>query len=787
MKSWPLRPWRWLQSRSASPGTGRARRRRNRETLFPIATEVELLEARTLLNGTPGTWTALTHTAPPASNGIGTMVLLTNGVVMAQGGGVSKTWYALIPDATGDYINGTWSTLAQMSLQRLYTATNVLPSGKVFELGGEYSGPSGAQNLVNSGQIYDPAANTWTNIPNFPEGNFGDDPSILLPNGKILAGSVFTSNTYLFNPASNTWSATGAKLRGDRSDEESWVLMPNGKVLSYDVFASPSSGPGSAQMYDPSTGTWSDAGVVPVALSGSAFGFELGAAHMLPDGRVFLVGTNANTVFYTPSTNTWAQGPSTPGGFLADDAPGAMLPNGHVIFASDSPPGIFTPPTKIFDFDPAANTITDITPSGNLGATLNTSPSFVDRMLVLPSGNLLLTTGGSQLYEYTPIGTFNAAWQPTVSNVTLASAFTPASQFTLTGTQLTGLSAGAAYGDDAEMDSNYPIVRLTSPTGIVKYGTSSNWTPGVSTGAASVTAQFQMPAAFGPGVYTLNVIANGIPSADYTLRILAPPQNVNAVATSTTTANVTWSAVAGADLGYQIYANGILKGTAAAGATSGSATGLTSGANSSIVVRALSTTYLPGFADSAAFIVAIPAPLQAPTGVTALALSPTTAKVTWNPVIGADLGYTIWQSLPTLVQIGTAPAGATSVITTGMTPGGTDKIFVRALSSYVTPFSKDSALVSVVMPAAVGTPVVSVSNKTQTTAVLSWPAVGGVDGYRIYQVVGGTRILLGYVGNVATPSVKLVGLKPGTSVTFIVEAYKGFVFTDTSITFTTLP
>jgi len=34
--------------------------------------------------------------------------------------------------------------------------------------------------------------------------------------------------------------------------------------------------------------------------------------------------------------------------------------------------------------------------------------------------------------------------------------------FTLTGTQLNGQSAGAAYGDDDQMDSNYPIIRMTN-------------------------------------------------------------------------------------------------------------------------------------------------------------------------------------------------------------------------------------------------------------------------------------------------------------------------------------
>src|SRR5438067_714934 len=82
--------------------------------------QVESLESRALL---AGTWTALVHGAPAS---IGTMELLSDGTVMAQGGGVSKNWYKLTPDATGSYVNGTWSNLASMSLQRLYTATNVL-------------------------------------------------------------------------------------------------------------------------------------------------------------------------------------------------------------------------------------------------------------------------------------------------------------------------------------------------------------------------------------------------------------------------------------------------------------------------------------------------------------------------------------------------------------------------------------------------------------------------------------------------------------------------------------
>src|SRR6202011_4855075 len=106
------------------------------------------------------------------------------------------------------------------------------------------------------------------------------------------------------------------------------------------------------------TNTWVDAGSVPVPLTGSSIGDELGPAFLLADGRVLQIGANSNTVIYTPATNTWAPGPTIPNGKGADDAPGAELPNGHVIFAADTFSPTFTGPTQLFDFDPTTNTIT---------------------------------------------------------------------------------------------------------------------------------------------------------------------------------------------------------------------------------------------------------------------------------------------------------------------------------------------------------------------------------------------------------------------------------------------
>jgi hypothetical protein len=150
---------------------------------------------------------------------------------------------------SNSYINGTWSTVDSSNVARLFDGTVVLPNGQVLVVGGEYSGSQGAQNWTNTGEIYNPVNNNWSNIANFPQSNFGDDELQLLPDGQVLAGYISGPQTYIYDPASNTWTATGTKWRSDQSDEESWVTLPDGSILSYDVFSSITDNQGHAQIY----------------------------------------------------------------------------------------------------------------------------------------------------------------------------------------------------------------------------------------------------------------------------------------------------------------------------------------------------------------------------------------------------------------------------------------------------------------------------------------------------------------------------------------------------------
>src|ERR1700730_14810679 len=104
-----------------------------------------------------GTWKPLV--SQPTFN-TSTMILLTDGRVMVQEEGTPH-WHALSPDANGSYLDGSWSTLADMSFWRRYYSSGVLKDGRVFVCGGEQSGDTGDSN---KGEIYDPVKDTWKPI-----------------------------------------------------------------------------------------------------------------------------------------------------------------------------------------------------------------------------------------------------------------------------------------------------------------------------------------------------------------------------------------------------------------------------------------------------------------------------------------------------------------------------------------------------------------------------------------------------------------------------------------------
>src|SRR5262249_13382979 len=156
---------------------------------------------------------------------------------------------------------------------------------------------------------------------------------------------------------------------------------------------------------------------------------------------------------------------------------------------------IVNSPTALFDFNPATNTITPLdTPAmpADLQTALQNDLDFKFSMLVLPTGQVILDEGSdNHLFVYTPPGVFPAeSSRPTVSGVADHGDGT----FTLRGTQLNGISEGAAYGDDVQMSENYPLVRLTTQDGTVSYARTFDWSStAVATGQTPQTTRFTLP------------------------------------------------------------------------------------------------------------------------------------------------------------------------------------------------------------------------------------------------------------------------------------------------------
>ena len=208
---------------------------------------------------------------------------------------------------------------------------------------------------------------------------------------------------------------------------------------------------------------------------------------------------------------TWQPGPTITDGsgntLHPIDAPAVLLPNGRVLLAaSPAPPCNFPGPTSFFEYDPAANSLTAVSPSPSNAS----GACFKGRFLLLPNGQVLFSSESSKVTVYTPDGTPDPSWKPAITGVPAFMAV--GHHYALTGTQFNGLSQACMYGDDATMATNYPVARLEHGTTVIYCRTAHHSTMGVATGTAPVSTVLSIPPAVPPGSYDLVVVANGIPS-----------------------------------------------------------------------------------------------------------------------------------------------------------------------------------------------------------------------------------------------------------------------------------
>jgi hypothetical protein len=496
--------------------------------------------------GTAYPWTPLKN--PPPFRTPGTMLLESNGTVLVHDEpdnnkiAATPAWYKLTPNSRGSYIDGTWSKIASMpnGYAPLYFASAILPDGRMIVEGGEYQKAKPA--WTNRGAIYNPVTNTWASVAPPPGwANIGDAASEVLPDGTfMLQHPCNTCRTNpeqsvddaLLNAKTMTWTVIPATGKEDPNDEEGWTLEPSGQVLTVEVWALPQ-----AQLFNPGTETWSFAGAM--VRGGNPVNpfpvVELGPQNEMPGGNTFVVGggtstqepptkctTDAKTQnalyhYRAGTAGTWTPGPVIKpiGGkeYASTDGPGATLPDGNVLF--DASACVYNTPTHFFLYHANSNTLSRIPDVPNAPK----DSSYYTRMLDLPNGQVLFNDGHRQLLVYTAGGQPKASWRPSITSLS-STKLAPRGTYTLSGRQLAGLDQGAAYGDDVQDNTNFPVVRITNnKSGVVTYARTSNWSSvSVNPGTRSST-RFTLPPGTPRGRSTLVVVANGIASPPSTVTI----------------------------------------------------------------------------------------------------------------------------------------------------------------------------------------------------------------------------------------------------------------------------
>ncbi len=298
-----------------------------------------------------------------------------------------------------------WSPTGSMSAGRFSHAAVLLPSGKVLVVG-----------LAKTADLYDPSTGTFQSVGHTLFDHGFTLTATLLNDGRvfIVGGTNSPSGAELYDPVSGKFTAAATPIQ-PHGYAHSATLLNDGRVLLVGGLTLPGNG-GScsdtnagAELYDPKTGTYAKTGNLLVNRN-------YHTATLLSDGRVLIAGGILKGAFsnpcnaelssaeiYDPSSGAFSEaGPmqAERGAHFA-----ALLPNGKVLLGGGDAGG-----GSAELFDPVSGTF-----SGT--GSMNNSSRSISAATLLSSGEVLVAGGKNDLNEptnsvelYNPAtGTFEAA------------------------------------------------------------------------------------------------------------------------------------------------------------------------------------------------------------------------------------------------------------------------------------------------------------------------------------------------------------------------------------------
>ncbi len=279
-----------------------------------------------------------------------TATLLLDGRVLIAGGYDEKTNKIVASALVYDPATGTFTPTGSLELGRTGHYAVLLRDGRVLIAGGMVSNER-LNGPVASAELYDPRTGTFSATGSMAVTRVGAAVA-LLPDGQVLfaggtdsmgyTGTDHTgdlSSAELYDPTTGTFRPTGSMLQG--SGQTATVLNDGrvlvlGEVRNLPIGTLPVFRP-SAELYDAKTGTFKMTGsyAAPIWVGWPS---PLDTT-VLRDGRVFFFsGTTCQ--FYDPLTGTFAStGPTA----LRSAPAVALLQDGTVLIAGGSQPVGDTP------------------------------------------------------------------------------------------------------------------------------------------------------------------------------------------------------------------------------------------------------------------------------------------------------------------------------------------------------------------------------------------------------------------------------------------------------------